>query len=87
MAKGLDDKSQMDAVLLDFSKAFDKVPHRRLLQKLNHYGVRGETSAWISAFLSGRSQQVVCEGFTSSPAAVISGVPHGTVLGPLLFLA
>jgi len=55
LAKGLDDKSQIDAILLDFSKAFDKVSHRRLLQKLNYYGVRGEMSAWISAFLSGRS--------------------------------
>ena len=79
LAKGLDDKSQIDAVLLDFSRAFDKVPHHRLLQKLDHYGVRGQTSAWISASLSGRLQRVVCEGSTSAPAAVISGGPQGTV--------
>jgi len=72
--------------LLDFSKAFDKVPHRHL-HKLDHYGVRGQTLTWILAFLSGRSQRVVCEGSTSPPAAVISDVPQDTVLGPLLFLA
>jgi len=87
LARGLDDKSQIDAILLDFSKAFDKVPHRRLLYKLDRYGVHGQTLTWISAFLSGCSQRVVCEGYTSPSAAVISGVPHGTVLGPLLFLA
>ena len=87
LAKGLDDKSQIDAVLLDFSKAFDKVAHHHLLQKLDHYGVRGQPSAWISAFLSGRLQRVVCEGSTSAPAAVISGGPQGTVLGSLLSLA
>jgi len=75
------------SVLLDFSKAFDKVPHCHLLHKLDRYGVRGQTLAWISAFLSGRSQRVVCEVCTSPSAAVISGVPQGTVLGPLLFLA
>ena len=75
----LDDKSQIDAILLDFSKAFDKVSHRRLLYKLDRYGVRGQTLTWISAFLSGCSQRVVCEGYTPPSAAVISGVPQGTV--------
>jgi len=70
LARGLDDKSQIDVVLLDFSKAFDKVPHCRLLHKLGHYGVRGQTSRWISAFLAGRTQKVLCEGSTSSSAAL-----------------
>ena len=76
----------MDLVILDFSKAFDRVPHRRLLEKLNHYGIRGQTHGWIKSFLSGRTQQVIVDGAASEKAPVISGVPQGTVLGPLLFL-
>ena len=87
LAKNLNEGGQIDAVLLDFSKAFDKVPHHRLLHKLEYYGIRGPSLNWISAFLHNRTQNVVCEGNTSSPAEVISGVPQGTVLGPLLFLA
>ena len=76
----------MDLVILDFSKAFDRVPHRRLLGKLNHYGIRGQTHEWIKSFLSGRTQQVIVDGATSEKAPVVSGVPQGTVLGTLLFL-
>jgi len=76
LAKGLDDGSQIDAVLLDLSKAFDKVPHQRLLHKLSLYGVRGVILKWISAFLSNRTQRVISEGFTSSHQPVISGVPQ-----------
>ena len=77
----------MDIILLDFSKAFDKVPHLRLLHKLDFYGVRSNTLNWIKAFLSYRQQQVLLDGVQSSQADVLSGVPRGTVLGPLLFLA
>ncbi|MEW8548082.1 MAG: reverse transcriptase family protein, partial [Candidatus Thiodiazotropha sp.] len=80
-------RDQVDIILLDFSKAFDKVPHQRLLHKLEYYGVRGGTLSWIKEFLSGRSQQVILEGQKSSQKEVLSGVPQGTVLGPLLFLA
>jgi hypothetical protein len=52
---------QIDAILLDFSKAFDKVPHRRLLMKLDHYGIRGTTLKWIQDFLIGRTQQVLLD--------------------------
>lgn len=72
--------------ILDFSKAFDKVPHQRLLSKLEFYGIRGQLHQWIMSFLTKRSQQVVCNGETSTKQKVISGVPQGTVLGPLFFL-
>jgi hypothetical protein len=78
--------SSTGLILLDFSKAFDKVSHRLLHQKLHHYGVRGQALGWIKSFLAGRTQRVVCEGTQSSECDVASGVPQGTVLGPLLFL-
>ena len=73
-------------IILDFSKAFDRVPHERLMVKLGHYGIRGATQRWIRAFLTNRTQQVLVEGATSDSIPVVSGVPQGTVLGPLLFL-
>ena len=86
LASGLEEGGQIDDVLLDFSKAFDKVPHQRLRLKLEHYGVRGESLDWISSFLSERSQGVVCGGSTSGECEVASGVPQGSVLRPLLLL-
>ena len=70
----------------DFAKAFDKVPHRRLLHKLDYYGIRGSSHKWTSSWLSGRSQQVVLDGQASDPVPVLSGVPQASVLGPILFL-
>ena len=80
------DIKQVDAIVLDFAKAFDKVPHKRLTLKLEYYGITGPILHWITAFLSNRTQRVLLDGSSSDSVPVSSGVPQGTVLGPLLFL-
>jgi hypothetical protein len=80
------DGSNVDVIYLDFAKAFDKVDHIILLTKLHNAGVRGKVFEWIKNFLQNRTQSVTVNGETSDPVEVLSGVPQGTVLGPLLFL-
>ena len=73
-------------IFLDFSKAFDTVNHQILLQKLNHYGIRGTANIWIESYLSNRSQFCTFGGKQSAKSIITCGVPQGSILGPLLFL-
>ena len=80
------DGNDTDCIYLDYAKAFDKVDHALLIKKMYKYGLHPKVIRWIESFLHGRTQQVVVEGQLSIAALIISGVPQGTVLGPILFL-
>ena len=77
---------QVDVIFLDFEKAFDSVPHERLLLKARFYGIMGKLHYWLRDFLSGRRQRIVVNRSSSKWSPVLLGVPQGTVLRPILFL-
>ena len=82
----IDEGKSVDVIYCDFKKVFDKVPHHRLLARVRSYGIQGRLLMWIRGFLLDHQQRVCCSGETSAWQRVMSDIPQGSVLGPLLFI-
>lgn len=86
LTKAVDNNFQVDTIYLDFRKAFDSVPHRRLLKEVNAYGISSPVLNWLGNFLNGRKQRVVIDGQRSEWNPDLSKIPQGSILGPILFI-
>ena len=84
--KTLRDHKQTDVIVMDFAKAFDKVPHKKLICKLREYGINSSINQRIESFLHQRQQRVVCKGEMSRWIPVTSGIPQGSMIGPIPLL-
>ena len=85
LSQNLDQGKQTDVIILDFSKAIDKVSHKHLALKLQYYGINKIVLVWINTLFTSRTQRVILDGATSDKIHLTSGVPQGSVLGPILF--
>ena len=84
--ENVDANKQTDSIYTDFRKAFDRVDHRILLDKLAYNGIRGDFWRWFKSYVTNRTQKVVMNGYESDYVSISSGVPQGSILGPLLFI-
>ena len=85
VTENIDAGTQVDTIYIDFSKAFDRLDHYKLLDKLSSFGFSDNLIIFFATYLTGRKQRVMCSGYESVEINVTSGVPQGSVLGPLFF--
>ena len=86
MIQAIENRKNLDSIYLDFQKAFDKADHFIILKRCHEKGIRGKIGTWLSDYLIGRTQRVIANNMVSEEVIIGSGVPQGSVLGPLLFL-